>query len=193
MREHFDNACFYVADLDAIQQRGNNHGTLEALLAAHPECAFFIDAGVRDVASLAELPRPANLRVILGSESLDSFARYHALRAAVPDALLSLDHRGDQRLGPAALWEAAATWPAQVIAMNLARVGAAAGPDLSLLQQLGTLAPHVTRIAAGGVRGPEDLEALASIGVHHVLVASALHDGSLTAADFANVPAPAKK
>lgn len=187
------NPCFYIADLDAIQMRGHNHVALAALLTAYPACTFWVDVGLRSPAQAARLPRAPNLRLILGSESLASFAHYHALRAGLPDAVLSLDHHGETRLGPAALWSTPAAWPAFVIGMNLARVGAAAGPDLALLQAVGRSAPRVTRVAAGGVRHREDLEALANIGVHHVLIASALHDGSLTREDFAAVTCGAKK
>jgi len=39
----------------------------------------------------------------------------------------------------------------------------------------------------GGVRGAEDLRSVAASGCDAVLVASALHDGRLTAADLAAV------
>ena len=193
LHARFANTCFYVADLDAIQQQGNNFATLSALLAAFPGQMFWVDAGLRDTREHRQLPTARNLRWIIGSEALPSFSHFHALRAELPEALLSLDHRAESRLGPASLWDTPACWPAIVIGMNLARVGAAAGPDLDLLQQLGVRAPHVTRIAAGGVRNCTDLQALARIGVHHVLVASALHDGSLQSSDFASVTPPAKK
>ena len=194
LHAHFRNTRFYVADLDAIRQQGNNHAVLEALLAAHPGCQFWVDVGLARAAQVASLPRAPNLRPILGSESLQGFAHYHALRAELPEALLSLDHRGQTRLGPEALWTTAASWPSFVIGMNLARVGAAEGPDLDLLQDLGRRAPRVWRVAAGGVRDRDDLAALADIGVHHVLVASALHDGRLTREDFAALEgAPPKK
>ena len=145
------------------------------------------------MAQATALPRAPNLRLILGSESLPSFAHYHALRATLPQALLSLDHRGNARLGPETLWTTPASWPAFVIGMNLARVGAAEGPDLELLEAIGRQAPQVQRVAAGGVRDRADLAALERIGVHHVLVASALHDGGLTREDFLSVTAAQKK
>ena len=193
LHEHFRNACFYVADLDAIRRQGDNRAMLSALLAAHPGCTFWVDIGLRDFSHAACLPSAPNLRPILGSESLPGFAHYHALRASMPEAVLSLDHHGAARLGPAALWDTPATWPSIVIGMNLARVGAADGPDLALLQALGRRAPGVRRIAAGGVRDRADLSALSRIGVHHVLVASALHDGSLKREDFQAVAGPTKK
>lgn len=193
LHRHFGNGCFYVADLDAIRRQGDNHASLSALLAAHPACMFWVDVGLTHVAQAAGLPRAPNLRLILGSESLPSFAHYHALRAELPEALLSLDHRGTTRLGPEALWTTPASWPAFVLGMNLARVGAAEGPDLALLEDLAQRAPGVRRVAAGGVRHRADLAALSDIGVHHVLVASALHDGSLQREDFQAVADAAKK
>ena len=44
--------------------------------------------------------------------------------------LLSLDFRGEGFRGPGDILDDAALWPRRVIVMTLARVGAAAGPDL---------------------------------------------------------------
>lgn len=70
--------------------------------------------------------------------------------------------------------------------MNLTRVGANAGPDLALLQGHAATARHDTRLyLAGGIRDITDLHAARAAGASGVLVASALHDGRISAADLA--------
>jgi phosphoribosylformimino-5-aminoimidazole carboxamide ribotide isomerase len=72
-----------------------------------------------------------------------------------------------------------------VIVMTLDRVGARQGPALESLQQALAQAPGKRVIAAGGVRHAHDLDRLEAMGVHAVLVASAIHDGSVDRAALA--------
>lgn len=182
----FASRTFYIADLDAIQGLGSNAAIVAALAARFEDCEFWVDAGLTAAAEFhAYCPAP-NLRWVLGSESLASFDAYHELATAGPRRfVLSLDSRDGQALGPADLWESTALWPDTVIAMNLARVGARQGPDFELLEVLRARSPDTTLVAAGGTRHLADLRALAGLGVHHVLLASALHDGVITPQDLA--------
>jgi phosphoribosylformimino-5-aminoimidazole carboxamide ribotide isomerase len=94
--------------------------------------------------------------------------------------VLSLDSRGTERLGPDALHDDAQIWPEDVIVMTLARVGAGTGPDLSGISRAVALGQGRRIYAAGGVRGPQDVEDLARAGATGALVASAIHDGRLS-------------
>ena len=68
-----------------------------------------------------------------------------------------------------------------LIVIDLARVGAAAGLDLETISAVREAVPQLTLLAGGGVRGAQDLAALADIGCDAALVATALLDGRLTA------------
>ena len=68
-----------------------------------------------------------------------------------------------------------------VIVIDLARVGAAAGLDLEMMAAVREAVPQLTLLAGGGVRGAQDLVALADVGCDGALVATALLDGRLTA------------
>ena len=71
------------------------------------------------------------------------------------------------------------------------RVGGGAGTGTdALCARLATAYPTVEISAGGGVRGAADLRRLRECGVLVALVASALHDGALTAADL---PAPSAR
>jgi uncharacterized protein related to proFAR isomerase len=121
---------------------------------------------------------------VLGSESLEDVEALAALRRS-ERILLSLDFRGEERQGPARIFDDETLWPHRVIAMTLGRVGSHAGPDLDRLGAILALAQKRHAIyAAGGVRGMRDLEQLRQIGAAGVLIASALHDGHVTAGDL---------
>lgn len=199
----------YVADLDAIESRGDHEEIVSALSDAFPQVTFWVDAGVTDaVEARAWLSRHARETLVLGSESLTSSAPLQELKGE-ERLVLSLDFRGDCFVGPRTLLVAQHSWPSRVIVMTLGRVGSHAGPDLDRLDSIVRLRPSSqekaaqqgeggisasgergksslqSRVyAAGGLRGKDDLAALARTGVHGVLVASALHDGELTSADL---------
>jgi len=182
LRERLGIAAFYVADLDAIQRRGSSRAIIEALVARHPDCAWWVDAGFDGAAALEGYLAAPQVSCVIGSESLATLDDYAALRAALPDparALLSLDRRLGRFIGPPSLWDRPSLWPGTVIAMNLDRVGADAGPDLPLIAELRVRAPACSVVAAGGVRDAADLRLLAEAGASHVLLASALHAGRI--------------
>lgn len=174
----------YVADLDAITGASENDAVLRSLLDALPHIAIWLDAGFTTSDQLENAVRTARVIPILGSESISDVEHYLRLRAIAPGAVLSLDRRGDAVLGPLELTERPELWPARVIHLDLARVGARAGPDLAAIERLHSLAPGTALYAGGGVRGVEDLRALQHAGASGALIATALHDGSLSARDL---------
>jgi HisA/HisF family protein len=165
----------YIADLDEIEKNGGHAQLILRLARAHPHVDFWIDnGGTHSVAC-------ENLHHVLGSESMRN--RPGGLN---PAAILSLDFRGDDFVGPPTLLEDPALWPQRVIVMTLARVGSGAGPDLERLASMQQRAGTRRLYAAGGVRDRADLETLQNAGIAGVLVASALHDGRLTPVDLAD-------
>jgi phosphoribosylformimino-5-aminoimidazole carboxamide ribotide isomerase len=172
----------YVADLDAIQGGDAQLGVLAALLAARDDLCLWLDAGFAGAADSAALQRALGvdahrIRPVYGSESLAPGGLDWL--ADDPQAILSLDCRGDRPLDPAGLWQRPRLWPPTIMAMTLDRVGAGAGPDLALFARLRALAPDRCWVGAGGVRDADDLRAAAIAGASAWLVASALHDGTL--------------
>ena len=192
------DAC-YVADLDAIAGTGSHHAVVQAIAALG--LSVWLDAGVAMPEDARRAVSCGAARVIVGTETLkdprDLPAIVEAARGAASvgaDLLLSLDHRGGRLLGgsPAvagteATELAAAAWAAGIrafIVLDLARVGAQAGPETEPARRLRVHLPAAEIVLGGGVRGKEDLQALERAGYHAALVGTALHTGVLGAADL---------
>ncbi len=179
-------SSFYIADLDAIAGAGNNDAALAELKAKFRHSTFWVDNGIADRAS-AERWLDADLgHLVLGSETQRDEA---VLRRLSKDdrVVLSLDYRGDDFVGPAALLSDVDVWPSRVIAMTLARVGSGLGPDWARLEATKNAGRGRRVYAAGGVRDVDDLSALAERGIAGALVASCLHNGALAGAQIAGL------
>ena len=177
---------FYVADLDAIEHKGDNNPALKQLSADFPDVEFWVDAGIADIHE-AERWLAAGLGyLVLGSETQrdGELIRYLCRNNRT---ILSLDFRGDAFLGPAALLNEADIWPINVIVMTLARVGSASGPDTDRLTTIKSRVVNRRVYAAGGVRDANDLASLARAGITGALVATSLHNGKLTGAQIARL------
>ena len=195
--EQFGLRQFYIADLDAIAGQEPNWAALEALRELDVE--LWIDAGVDDLAQVRQYGQ-----AVLGLESLADLAALENALAAVspPQAIFSLDLYQGRPWTKADYWQAlsalesaqraAASGIERLILLDVASVGMNQGPGtLELGRQLSHELPKIERIGGGGVRHVGDLHALEQAGFAYALVASALHDGRLTAADlaaFTNLP-----
>jgi phosphoribosylformimino-5-aminoimidazole carboxamide ribotide isomerase len=178
----------YVADLDAIAGAPPRREVLAALAR---EARLIVDAGVTEVAAARLLFELGAARVVIGTETLADPAALGRLRAALPAAplALSLDLRARRvlsrdadlaRLGAAgALTLLGQSGVAEVIVLDLARVGSDAGPDVALMRDLCARFPELELLAGGGVRDIDDLRALGEAGAAGALVATALHGGGI--------------
>ena len=72
-----------------------------------------------------------------------------------------------------------------IIVLDVARVGGTTGPDTEMLTRIRRVVTGAALLAGGGVRGLDDLKLLARLGCDGALIATALHDGRLTASDVA--------
>lgn len=176
----------YVADLDAIEGRGDNHAALKWLKAAFPDLTLWVDNGAARLAEAERWLAAGVGHLVLGSESQADTALVRRF-AADPRVVLSLDFRGAAFQGPRELLADPACWPGKVIAMTLARVGSGTGPDMDVLTAVRRVAASRMIYAAGGVRNAADLKALAHAGIAGALVASCLHDGRLSGAEIAKL------
>ena len=179
-------SVFYIADLEAIEGRAPNRETLARLRKMPNPPELWVDGGIADGDALTAVLAEASMRPVLGSESQRDDAMVRRFRDH-PGLILSLDFFADGFRGPPAILEEADSWPQSVIVMTLAKVGSAAGPDFERLSQIKARAGNRSVIAAGGVRNEADIRALSALGVDAALVATSLHDGTLTSGQLASL------
>jgi phosphoribosylformimino-5-aminoimidazole carboxamide ribotide isomerase len=172
----------YIADLDAILGAGQDLNQHNALIARirklYPQLNIWLDNGAYHLNE-----KSTNITPVLGSESIHHLPDY--LNLSAQKHILSLDYNATGAMGIAPLHDSAEHWPADVICMTLNAVGRGQGADLHRLNQIKNLNQSRKKpaniYAAGGVRDIADIGQLAQMGVAGVLVATALHNGKLSA------------
>jgi phosphoribosylformimino-5-aminoimidazole carboxamide ribotide isomerase len=185
---------FYVADLDAISGEAPNHAAIRELRAAG--FRLFLDAGINDWVAASRLVQVATT-VVIGLETLTCPEDLAGICSALPPEkiMFSIDMRDGTPLCDLTRWQATTTQDlvgralglgaGRILFLDLARVGSNTGPvDLDLVEWAVHLPARPEISVGGGVRGIDDLYALQERGVRNVLVASALHDGRISAEDL---------
>ena len=179
----------YVADLDAIGSAAANDHVVRSICGLGAN--VLVDAGVTSLDAARRVAATGADGVIVGLETLESFESLRQLCEHYP-VIFSLDLRNGapmcsaalDPLSPEDLARQAVTAGAQaIIVLDVARVGGQAGPDLQMLKRIRLVVRESQVLAGGGVRSLSDLQQLANIGCDGALVATALHDGRLTASD----------
>ena len=200
-REQLGAQACYAADLDAIQGGVVQRKLLRDL--ADGRLGFggglLVDAGAADVVQARHIIELGASGVVIGLETLrgmDELARI--VTALGPDRVtLSLDLRQGRPLAypgnrdgvgpgssPLQVAELAHLAGARsILVLDLARVGAESGVDYELLRSLQRALPQVSFLVGGGISGREELDRLRASGCVGALVASAIHNGRITAAD----------
>lgn len=195
----FSFGAVYVADLDAIAGGDPDWQAYEQI--ARAGLLMWIDAGIAELRKAEQLLRhPSVHRLVVGLETLTSPTILSALvrQYSAERVIFSLDLHGGQPRTLIEAWrgltalEIARAVDAQgirhIIVLDLLDVGTSGGTStLALAGAIKAAAPQVSLIGGGGVRGEGDLRELIEAGYEGALVASALHDGRLSAEDIASV------
>src|SRR5262249_55611732 len=103
-------ATLYVADLDAIEGRGDGRLALTRLRTEVPSRPFGVDKGISDRRSAQDWLDAGWGRLVLGSETQPDATLVRAL-AGDERVALSLDFRGASFQGPPVLLEERSCWP----------------------------------------------------------------------------------
>lgn len=198
--EHFGATVCYVADLDAIERGQYQVAAWKAI--ADAGWKLWLDAGIGNTERRAWVSDQCcdnrlEADLVIGSETLCSEEELLRLADSVQARrmIFSLDLKGGRVLSRIARWtslaphevvtRAVAAGITRIIVLDLADVGAGGGTrTLELCRRLHAENPDVELIAGGGVRSLDDLEQIARAGCNAALVASALHDGKITKADW---------
>ena len=188
--ETFGLTDIYVADLDAIASAAPNDDVMRSICKLDGN--VIVDGGVATLEEAHRVAAAGAHGVIVGLETLTSFDILRDICRHYP-VTFSLDLRnGSPMTGTGHIGaspedlarEAVAAGANAIIVLDVARVGGTAGPDTEMLNRIRRVVTAAALLAGGGVRGLDDLKLLARIGCDGALVASALHDGRLTAEDL---------
>jgi len=201
--EKFGFESVYVADLDAIVHGRPNVNAWKEISdaglklwldagAGTPQAAIALNERLQGIATDAT--------IIVGLESLITPACVIDIVNLLGAARLvfSLDLAQSRPLVKPRMWIdetpiGIARWVIaagiqRLLVLDLADVGVGAGTHtLKLCREIRREFLTIELIAGGGVRGMDDLKALANAGCDAALVASALHDGRLTREEIRQV------
>ncbi|MCQ8893217.1 MAG: HisA/HisF-related TIM barrel protein [Methanolinea sp.] len=162
----------YIADLDRIMGKGDNTETILSCSRLVERC--LLDRGARTPGEFLEVP---GITDIASTESsVVDLARY-------PGGILSLDMRDGRVIpsgeDPRCLLARAEEWNfSGAIILNISAVGTGCGISLPFLRDLRD-AYSKELIYGGGISTSRDLDALSAIGFEGVIVATALHRGTV--------------
>jgi phosphoribosylformimino-5-aminoimidazole carboxamide ribotide isomerase len=192
--QHFGFTELYIADLDGIERAVRHFQVLEAL--AGDGFRLWVDAGICKPADAIQLRDVGVTTFVVGLETVGApkVLRDVCERMGPLQTVFSLDMNNSRPLGDLAHWGRGDAWGiaqravdagvVRLLVLDLARVGVSGGTGTEeLCARLKREHPHRELTAGGGIRGPDDVRQLYAIGVDHVLIASALHDGRITPND----------
>ena len=196
LERHFQCHVCYVADLDAIERQPLNHGTIAEMVRIG--VALIVDAGATAVEQIEALLETGVRQVVLSSESMHDLTQVEAMIRSFGSASLifSLDLKHGKLLVNDPAWQGKSPLDLvrfviergirELIVLDLAAVGTGLGiPTLLLCQDIRRMSPDIRIISGGGVDSAACVADAAQAGLDGLLIASALHDGRLTADDLA--------
>ena len=168
----------YIADLDGILYSKPNYDILRKI-SEQTGMKVMADIGVWSLEDVLNMPR---VKPVIATETFSSLN----LLELPKDFVISLDTREGvfQSAMNLSLEEfmriiADSAKMKEVLIIDLARVGAAKGPNLELCLEVADHLPGKTLMYGGGVRNMLDIHMLFEAGISNVLVGSALHSGAI--------------
>jgi phosphoribosylformimino-5-aminoimidazole carboxamide ribotide isomerase len=182
----------YVADVDAILGTGSQQSIVADVVALGAQ--VWLDAGTASADDARRAHALGVTHVVVGLETLPSYDALDDICASLGGdcVAFSVDVRDGTPMGRVAGGQrpdqiaarAARAGVSTLILLDLSRVGADTGVDVEMIGRIRDAVPEQLLLAGGGVRGLDDLEQLAHAGCDGALVATALHDGRLGAAEI---------
>jgi len=163
----------YIADLDAIMERGDNSGVIRT--AVELNFKVLADVGRRGLS----LSDTGKVTYVIGTE----YVEYPGEVGLLSGRAVSLDMRGDEVVFSNTCEKIddvldvfRAMELKKILVIDLSRVGTESGVNRAIASKLARCFPGKL-IVGGGARGEEDVLWLKNLGVAGVLVATAIHKG----------------
>ena len=177
----------HLVDLEGARSGRPDRSLWERFAAAG--IPFQVGGGIRDVATARDALESGAVRVVLGTAAvwsphvLSGIGRMTRVVAAVD--IFHGHAVGEGWSGPARDLQAVlaglrASNVHRMLVTSITRDGTMEGPDLTLIEQVRSLAPEMAVIASGGVGSLGDLGVLADAGCEAAIVGRAIYEKRFT-------------
>ena len=109
----------YIADLDALEQLGDNTEIINSICDQYPNIEIWLDCGISLAKNYLQKNIYANLRLILSSESISTISTFTNLlnQYSQHAFILSLDFKSNKLLGTNDIFNCRDHWPKDVIVL----------------------------------------------------------------------------
>jgi phosphoribosylformimino-5-aminoimidazole carboxamide ribotide isomerase len=168
----------YIADLDGILYSKPNYDILQRI-SEQTELTVMADIGIWSMEDVLNLPK---VKPVIATETFSSLN----ILELPKDFVISLDTREGvfQSAMNISMEEFMriildSAKIKEILIIDLARVGAAKGPNIELCMKVADRLPDKTLMYGGGVRNMTDVHMLFEAGISKVLIGSALHSGAI--------------
>ncbi len=194
-QEIFRFRKFYIADLDAITKGEINYKTYKKIVSETSFQTIMVDAGVNKVEKANKLLETGVSKVIIGTETLKNIKDLEKILGVIGKerVILSIDLMRNKVVSGCKAWkeknpleisyQIEELGVEKVILLELSKVGSEEGVPYQPIKEFVENTSFKV-LTGGGVRDLEDLKKLEEIGVEGVLIATAIHKGTLKPADF---------
>lgn len=186
----------YIADLDAISSAGSNIDLIGEI-ASGCRMKLMVDAGFRRAGDVEDYIEKGVVKIVLATETLGGWNEiskvitYYNTRVVASIDLKSGRVIARSKTMSLPLEELVAKFEAEgaseILLLSLDKVGTAGGPDHKIVNDVLDCAT-VPVLVGGGIRDIADIRHLQKQGVSGVLVATALHSGTLRREELDNLP-----
>ncbi len=193
-KKRFGFEELYIADLDSIMGIGSNTDMLRRIYESS-NMKIIVDSGVNDVKKARELLQAGVEKIIVGTETLTSYAPLKSIPKFVnyEHVIVSIDVKDGKilskskeivRLSPEGLAKRLELMGIkEIIVLDLSRVGRELGVNVDLIRGvLKSVSIHT--IIGGGIGNIDDIILLRDMGVSGVLVSTALHNSKIKKRDL---------
>jgi phosphoribosylformimino-5-aminoimidazole carboxamide ribotide isomerase len=184
----------YLADLDAIQAKGNNFQIYKKIVE-NTNLKIMVDAGINKIEIAEKVIENGATQIIIGTETLGSlnFIKTCLTKYGEDKVIISIDVKNGKllhkttELDSKSPLETALTLEElgvkTIIVLDLGRVGSMQGINFDVLLPI-LKKTDLEIITGGGIRNFNDIIELQKYPIKGVLVATALHNGNITKEDL---------
>lgn len=182
---------FYIADLDAIEDQGNNFNTVLELANNFPQATFMLDAGFNKLDTAKKFLK-AGLNIIIATETLKNIDYLNQLSKWKENIILSIDFKSGRFLLDLKKDYTAKEFIIQMkefgfkkfILLDVGQVGSEKGIKKEIINLANDFS-ELDLITGGGVRNYQDALNLKKNNFKGVLIATALHKEKISKKNIA--------